>query len=291
MSVDVEELRGYEPREVHQPRRTPLAGLLARDGNRRPLTQELKVRLTRFPGVYRRARLPYATARYLLRHPHDDDYAAFGLFPQSDGLFLDIGANAGMSSMSFRIYQRRARIFAIEPNPYHEPDLRWTQRVVGRMSYGIFAAADAPGEQSFFVPIFRGVPITAEASLSREFVQDSPSLKRQLGAGMRSPDFEIVERRVEVRRLDDLQLEPAFVKVDVQGFEQPVLTGMAQTLERSGPPVLVEAPQEDSLALMASLGYAPYVYDHPGRRLTPLADQDVTNVLFARALPAGVTCR
>lgn len=291
MTVDVEELRGYEPRDVHEPRRTPLAGLLARGGDGRPMTQELKVRLTRFPGLYRRARLPYATARFLLRHPHDYDYAAFGLFPPSDGLFLDVGANAGMSSMSFRIYQRRARIFAIEPNPYHEPDLRWTQRVVGRMSYGIFAAGDTPAAHSFFVPIFRGVPITAEASLSREFVEDSPSLKRQLGAGMHSPDFQIVERRVEVRRLDDLHLAPAFVKVDVQGFEQPALTGMAQTLERYGPPVLVEAPQEDTLALMASLGYAPYVYDHPGRRLTALADQEVTNVLFARDLPAGVTLK
>src|SRR5579863_8884391 len=137
---------------------------------RRPTTQGLKVHLTRFPRVYARARLPYATARFLLRRPHDFDYAAFGLFPQSDGLFLDIGANAGMSAMSFRIYQRRARILSIEPNPYHEADLRWTRRVVRRMEYGIWAAGAAPGEAELFIPVYRGVPITAEASLSRRFV-------------------------------------------------------------------------------------------------------------------------
>ena len=63
-------------------------------------TDDLKVWLTRVPWLYAGVRRPYATARYLPRRPHDIDYAAFGLFPQTDGLFLDLGANAGMSSMS-----------------------------------------------------------------------------------------------------------------------------------------------------------------------------------------------
>lgn len=250
-------------------------------------TQQLKVRLTRFPGIYARARLPYATARFLLRRPHDIDYAAFGLFPQSDGLFLDIGANAGMSSMSLRIFQRRARILAIEPNPYHEPDLKWTRRIVGRMDYGIWAAGDAPGEADFYVPVYRGVPITAEASLKREFVEESPSLSNQLGSRMQSTDFEIVHRRITVRRLDDLHLAPAFVKIDVQGHEQAVLTGMADTLKAYGPPVLVEAPSSETTEFMASLGYLPYLYEHDANRLVPLDGRELTNVMFARELPAA----
>jgi FkbM family methyltransferase len=251
---------------------------------RRPISQRLKVQLTRFPRVYARARLPYATARYLARRPHDFDYAAFGLFPQSDGLFLDVGANAGMSAMSLRIYQRRAQILAIEPNPYHEADLRWTRRVVRRMDYRICAAGDLPGEADFFIPVYRGVPITAEASLTRRFVEQSPSLRSQLGSRLNSPDFHIVQTRVQVRRLDDLGLTPAFVKVDVQGHEQPALAGMARTLGVAGPPVLVEAPSAETAAFMSSLGYAPYAYDRGSNRLVPLAGP-VTNVLFARALP------
>lgn len=253
---------------------------------RASVTQSLKVRLTRFPGVYARARVPYATARYLLRRPHDYDYAAFALFPQSDGLFLDIGANAGMSSMSLRIYQRRAAILAIEPNPYHEPDLRWTQRVVGRMEFGLWAAGDAPGQAELYVPIYRGVPLTAEASLSRRFVEESPSLRDQLGDRMRPPAFEIVCRRVEVRRLDDLRLKPAFVKVDVQGSEQATLTGLRATLQAYGPPVLVESPSEETKLFMSSLGYEAYAYDHLMRRLRPLTGP-VANAMFARTIPAS----
>jgi FkbM family methyltransferase len=229
--------------------------------------------------------MPYATARFILRRPHDYDYAAFGLFPQTNGLFLDVGANAGMSSMSLRIYQRKARILAIEPNPYHERDLRWTRALVGRMQYGIWGAADTPGEVELYVPIYRGVPITAEASLSRSFVEESPSLRTQLGERIRSPEFEIAHARVEVKRLDDLRLTPALVKVDVQGSEQLVLSGMSQTLDAHGPPVLVEGPSEETKTLMASLGYAPYSYDRISNKLTA-PNGPVTNVMFARWLPA-----
>lgn len=250
-------------------------------------TDDLKVWLTRSPWLYARARRPYATARYLLRRPHDVDYAAFGLFPQTDGLFLDLGANAGMSSMSLRIYQRRARILALEPNPFHEPDLKWTKRIVGRMQYKIWAVGDEPGEAEFFIPVYRGVPITTEASLTRQFVMESPSLRDKFGERMDSPDFEIVRIRVDVHRIDDLSLEPALVKIDVQGHEQPALSGMSQTLQTYGPPVLVEAPSPETTAFMGSLGYAPYRYDPARRRLLPLGSEGVTNVLFARELPAG----
>jgi FkbM family methyltransferase len=243
--------------------------------------QDLKVYLTRFPKLYAASRRPYATARYLLRRPHDLDYAAFGLFPQTDGLFLDVGANAGMSAMSLRIYQRRARIMAIEPNPFHEGDLRWAGRVVGRFQYAICAAGDVAGEAELFVPVYRGVPFTTEASLTRDAVRDSPSLKAQLGPRMSSPDFRIERVPVEVRRIDDLRLAPSFVKLDVQGHEQAVLSGMQQTLEAYGPPVMVEGPSEHTMSYMASLGYRPYAFDHETKRLVPLAGHR-TNVMFVR---------
>jgi hypothetical protein len=82
-----------------------------------------KIALTRSPRVYGSLRRPYGVARFVLRKPHDPDFAVFGLFPERVGPFLDVGANAGMSAMSFRIYNR-SPIISIEPNPYHEADLR-----------------------------------------------------------------------------------------------------------------------------------------------------------------------
>jgi hypothetical protein len=70
------------------------------------------------------------------------------------------------------------------------------------------------------VPVYRGVPITAEASLLREQVLGSSSLRKRLGARMDGADFEVVARTVPVRPLDDLGVQAAFVKLDVQGYER-----------------------------------------------------------------------
>jgi len=52
--------------------------------------------------------------------PHEPDFAFFERFSDESGLFLDVGANAGMSAVSFRIFNKCAPILSLEPNPIHE---------------------------------------------------------------------------------------------------------------------------------------------------------------------------
>jgi FkbM family methyltransferase len=216
------------------------------------------VALTKYPGAYDRARRPYAVGRYWLGRPHDADYAVFGLFKRRPGVFLDVGANAGMSAFSFRIYNKTAPIVSVEPNPFHEPDLRFAARFVRPFRYELCAAGAEPGELTLHVPTYRGVPLTAEASLLAEQVRTSTSLRRHLGDRMDSEDFAIVARTVPVRPLDSLGLDVAFAKLDVQGYEHQALLGLTQTLARCRPILLVERPEPDVDALLASFGYEPH---------------------------------
>jgi FkbM family methyltransferase len=233
------------------------------------VTQEhLKIALTRFPRLYELSRRPYALARFLARQPHEPEYAVFALFGDRDGLFLDIGANAGMSALSFRIYKRENPILSIEPNPHHSRDLEFAGRLVGGFSYLSVAAGDRPGVFTLHVPVYRGVPLTTEASLDLGAVLDSPSLRARLGDRMDGQDFTVVEKNVPVRRIDDMGLQPDFVKLDVQGFEYAVLMGMLDTLRKARPVLLVETPTEATYDLMAAEGYHPRAYDVAARRLT-----------------------
>jgi hypothetical protein len=69
-----------------------------------------------------------------------------------------------------------------------------------------------------------------------------------------------------VQRLDDLGLAPAFVKLDVQGFELQVLTGGEATLRRHRPVLMIESPSADrEIPFLERLGYVPYAFD--GTRL------------------------
>lgn len=228
----------------------------------------MKVALTRSPRLYALARRPYATGRYLLRRPHESDFAALALF-DGDGPFLDVGANAGMSAFSFRVFKRRSPIVSIEPNPFHEADLRWTGRVVRRFEYRLWAAGSEDRTMTLHVPVFRGVPLTTEASLIPEEVTGSPSLRERLGDRMDGPEFEVVAREVPVRRLDALGLSPAFLKLDVQGSEYDALLGLRATIERSRPVVMIESCGQDSHELLTGYGYEAYSYDRERHELVP----------------------
>jgi FkbM family methyltransferase len=238
-----------------------------------------KVALTRYPALYNAMRRPYAIGRFMLRRPHDRDYEVFGLFPERTGLFLDVGANAGMSALSFRIYNRVSKILAVEPNPFHEADLRFTMRLAKPFEYLMWAAGSEDGTMTLHVPLYRKVPLTTEASLRAERVTRSPHLRRRLGAGMQTGDFEMESRTVPVRRLDVLQLDPSFIKLDVQGFEYEALLGLERTVRRSKPILLVEGPGDKVRGFLADLGYEAFQYLPDSRKI--VSDKKTSpNILF-----------
>lgn len=234
----------------------------------------------------RRAR---AVARYKRGGLHESDFAYFRRFAAEEGLFLDVGANLGMSALSIRTVLPRARILSVEPNPLHEPDLRHVAERVGNMETRYLAAHERPGEMELHVPTWRGLPITGEASLSREAILESDQLRRRLGERMRSDRFAIRSFRVPIVPLDELELAPRWVKIDVQGVADAVLRGLQRTLERHRPTVMVESDGHTNAAVighLGTLGYGAFVYDAAADALVPFADQGPQNIFFVPDGPA-----
>jgi FkbM family methyltransferase len=230
--------------------------------------------------AWRRAK---AVRRFRKGEPHERDFAFFRRFADDDGLFLDVGANLGMSALSVRTVLPRARIVSIEPNPLHAPDLKHVARRVGQMEVVQIAASDQDGELELHVPTWRGVPITGEASLSRDAVLASDQLRARLGDGMDSPRFAIRSFVVPVRVLDELGFEPRFVKIDVQGVADAVLRGLRETIARCRPIVMVESDGRTNAAVIEQLreaGYGAFVYDAAADELVPFADQGPQNLFF-----------
>jgi FkbM family methyltransferase len=216
--------------------------------------------------------------RHLARRPHEPDFAVFALWPERTGLFLDVGGNAGMSALAFRLYNKRSPILSIEPNPLHEPDLRLVRRLIDGFDYLLCGASDEPGSLTLHTPTLNGIPLTGEASLSRDQVREREEpVMRDLGA---SGTWEIVETTVPVRPLDELRLAPDFVKLDVQGWELHVLEGLKDTLARHHPVVFMEnGPyMPAAIDVLRGHGYEPHFYDGA---LRPYAGQEVLNVVFA----------
>ncbi len=233
----------------------------------------------RSPRLYAAARRWFGVGRYLARRPHDPDFRYFGRCRGSGGLFLDVGANTGSSALSYRVFDPSSRIFSLEPNSMLEPDLRLVRRVIGAdFSYRFEAAGATAGEFSLFVPVYRGVPLTGEASLDPEQATENWTAEQ---LGIAAAELEVEEVTVRVRPIDDYELSPHAVKIDVEGAELAVLDGMSATLARSRPVLLVETPDPaPALDRLEPLGYEACLYRPDSDEIAPYAGEVTANVLL-----------
>src|SRR3954467_5533242 len=96
--------------------------------------------------------------------PHDKSYLALRHFLalEPQGLFLDVGANDGISVLSFRslnVLAKSYRIISLEPNTMHEPALSAISASDPHMTYRMVAAGAAADRLTFHVPIYRGIAV------------------------------------------------------------------------------------------------------------------------------------
>lgn len=204
--------------------------------------------------------------RFLL--PHEQSFHALRHFVaiKPEGLFLDIGANNGISALSFRRFSDRYRIYSIEPNPLLEPYLKKIKARDSGFDYLIAAAGAEPGHARFFVPSYRGVVLHTATSSMREQVYSAVShwFSPAIAAKTKLDLFES-----PILRLDDLELEPSIVKIDAEGHDYDSLVGLTKTIERTRPIIIIEMEWVDNEKIrefFAGRRYTHLSYDASGER-------------------------
>ena len=262
-------------------------------GLRRQLQVRLRLAVMRAGSLYMRTRRIEALLRLWAKRPHERDFRALAGLRHEHGPFLDIGANAGLAAVSFRIYHPDAPIVSIEPNPAHERDLRFVGRYLGNFKYLGCGASDRNGEATLYIPRYRSFSLTPLASFDRDFVTSEHRQTVLFGKPLDDSDFSVDEERVPIRRLDDLDLAPAIVKVDVEGHELPVLRGLERTLRNHRPVVLVEWSREFApiQRFLEERGYNLFVAGHRSARLEPFDGSNRHLNIFCVPAEGGVEPR
>jgi FkbM family methyltransferase len=205
----------------------------------------------------------------LLRRPVEADFLALKNFRPAPGtVMVDIGANRGETIAAVRLFHPDVRIVAFEPNPILGERLavRYKTDIAFQLNRCGLGVKD--GGFDLYVPYYKGVPFDGLASFHREEAATWLNAERIYGF---DPKHQTVEKfACQVRRLDAFNLKPAFVKIDVQGFEPDVIAGGLETFRTFRPVILMEnnQPDADSVGLKA-LGYRPFSYEngrlHPNR--------------------------
>ena len=177
--------------------------------------------------------------------PHDKSYHALRHFIalKPNGLFLDVGANDGISALSFRQFDKSYRILSLEPNRLLEPPLKKMKARDSRFDYILAGAGSKPAQVRFHVPVYRGVVLHTSTSRSPEHARSAlaDSFGKSVAAAASIHPIEGT-----IIRVDDLNIDPTIVKIDAEGFNYDVLLGAAETIGRARPFLVIEIEPDEA---------------------------------------------
>ncbi len=205
----------------------------------------------------------YHFYRRLLRVPHDRDFAALSLFGNKlPGCYVDVGGNQGQSIESIRLYVPHGRIVSFEPNPILSEKLARRYAHDQSIRISSIGLSDRTDQIKLYVPSYRGFVYDGLASLNRAAAESW--INEDTVYFFRPDRLIIKEFDCVVDTLDSQNLDPLFIKIDVQGTEYDVVKGGMETIQRCHPVLLIEGFMEDpKLAqLVSSLGYEAYVFEN-----------------------------
>jgi len=212
--------------------------------------------------------------------PHEKDY--FGLkllLTDGDGLFLDIGANDGVSALSFRSINSTYSILSLEPNAMHRASLQRLKKRLRNFDFRLCAAGDEVTSVTLSTPTYKGVPLHS-ASFCEPAQRAIFEAEFSIHIARR---IKYVTETVPVIKIDDLVLSPTVVKIDAEGYDLKIIRGMEGTIRRCRPILMVE---NNSLTLknitefLEGFGYEVKEYDHQNNRLIRFSGRPTRNVFF-----------
>lgn len=191
-----------------------------------------------------------------------------------DAIIFDVGAHSGQFCKQFAKLVPQGKVYAFEPGEYAGSLLKvmlssHRLRNVELITKGL---SDAEGKQTLYLPVKRsGAFGFGLASLLPNTEYAEEKLRTQIIA-LTTIDSVVNERGLE--RLD-------LLKVDIEGWELPVLRGAKQSIQRFRPVVIVEiverflartgARADDFFRLFDALDYTVYkTSEHNGYHLEPV---------------------
>ncbi len=216
--------------------------------------------------------------------PHDKSYFALKHFNNKshNDLFIDVGANSGISALSFRKLNKKTPIFSIEPNSLHAKCLKVLIKKLQPFDFLIKGVGDQEMEVIFYTPIYNGVVLHTFTSSSE--MQVCEAVRKSYGSKV-AENLKIYKSSAEVLLLDQLNLKPSIIKIDAEGFDYNVLLGARKTIAAEQPFLMVEACHSDIERFnifFKDIGYEMLNYHYHLDAFTPFQNESLNYISGGR---------
>jgi len=196
----------------------------------------------------------------LTKKPHERDFSALAMFkPDPEQVFIDVGANRGLAILSVSLFPNiKNKIIGFEPNPMIFNKIEKNYFIFNkRVTIHHFGLGDHNTELTLFVPFYRKWMFDGLSSFHYE---EAKNWLTQRLWRFNPNKLSIKKLDCKVRKLDDFNLNPYFIKIDVQGYEFNVLKGSENTIKKYHPILLIECITKKIILFLEQYDYLFFSY-------------------------------
>ena len=197
-----------------------------------------------------------------LRRPYRPEFAGLRALPLREPLVLDVGCNRGIAVETILAMRPDARVIGFEANAMLAADTKRWFAHDPRVEILPFGLGSRASSIDIHVPRYRNYRFDGLGSFDRSLAERIVVNGWLYWFDPRHLHTETVA--ATIRRLDDLKLDPAVMKIYVQGYEEEVLNGAAETIRRNEPVILVQSENPPIDANLRSRGYKRFQWSKGG---------------------------
>jgi FkbM family methyltransferase len=180
--------------------------------------------------------------------------------PLHDPLVLDIGCNRGISIETILAMRPDARVIGFEANALLAADTKRWFAAEPRVEIRPVGLGNRASSIEIHVPRYRKYRFDGLGSFDRSLAERVIVNDYVYWFDPRHLRIESVNSAIE--RLDDLKLSPAVIKLYVQGYEEQVLDGAAETIRSNEPVILAPSGRAEIDAKLRSKGYKRFQWSN-----------------------------
>ena len=154
---------------------------------------------------------------------------------------IDIGSNYGQSIISLSSIFKKISITSFEPLIQCKTTLLNLKKILKfvcpymDLDLNFVGLGSENKDEIFYTPVSnKGASFDQEGTFKREIFNNKDTIKRI------PSNFNLEKNVIKIKILDDYNLKPDLIKIDVQGYEYEVILGSLETIKNSKPIIFIE---------------------------------------------------
>jgi len=194
---------------------------------------------------------------------------------------IDIGANDGISYKFIRNFLKNNLIYSFEPLKIKFNQLKKLRNKDKNYKILNYGLSNKVTLKKIYVPFFKKYALSSFAGLNKRFI--SLRLKESIFVRNLLNRIKFKSQFIKLKKLDDMNLNPNFIKIDVEGHEYECILGSIKTIKKNKPILLIEYNYNNNKKIknnLKKIGYEAYYYDNKNSCIKLYKNKKVLNIIY-----------